>query len=361
MKPWSLSAARRATSPGFTLAEVLIGVFILTLVVSAVYFTLWSSLEALHAGKALMDQYQEARIGTNRLVSDIRQAASPNQYWQDLARHAAQVDEHGNPLPPPPGIDPDRGKIIFKGDAQLLSFVRKEVIVEREQPYDLVEVRLFFDPETRTIRRTRAKSVLGNQMVMWREAYLTQTLGGESGAMGSGGSETRFRGRAARDDDQGPLDYHMTLPDHEYQPTTEVLLRNAAGLRFAYYDGERWQDHWDSTEPLEDPQAEPYDPASGNPTPTPNPETRGLPAAVEVRVDFVAATRTSKRGGNEGDLLTRTFLTRSFLPHSNLNMAETPFVSKREGGKRGLRKKPSRRGEIAGGEMRQRGLGEGRR
>lgn len=295
---------------GFTLIEVLIGVFILTLVVSAVYFTLYTALEAFHAGTAMMDQYQETRVGLSRMLTDLRQAASPNQYWQDLKEHEQRLDEDGNPIPIDPDIDKDRGKIKLVGDANKVSFVLREVVPQREKPYDLVEVRYELDRDKQAVLRTRARSVLANQMVMWRENLLSTLY------------ETDFRN---------------TLPDAVYEPYTEEVIHNVLDLQFRYFDGENWVDTWDSSEPLVEEEEEAYDPLSGNPTPTPDPNRleKGLPAAVQVQLGFFAETRSTRRQRSGKDLLRRSLITSTYLPHSNLNLAETPFSSKE--GKRGMR------------------------
>lgn len=309
---------KHSRTHAFTLIEVLLAVFIVTLVITAVYFTLYATLDAFHAGKGLMDQYQEARIGTQRILTDLRQAASPNQYWQNVHRNQELVDEDGNPIPLSGDIDPDRGVIKFMGERDRVTFVRPEVVPERdEQPYDLVEVTLALDGEEKAITRTRTKSVLAGQMMRWREEYLNELLGT---------SETS---------------YAYTLPDANYEEKREVLMRNAVGLRFAYYDGEQWEEDWDSTEPLFETGYD-YNPETGNPTPTPDPQTKGLPYAVEVQVEFEADTTGRRKKSEETSLLKRTFLTRTLLPHSNLNLAESPFQGNSRGNRdpkrRGLRK-----------------------
>lgn len=295
-------AGSRRGAPAFTLVEVLLAVFILTLVVTSVYFTLYSAMEAFHAGVKMKDQYQEVRAGLSNMLSDLRQSASANQYWKDYYQPETQLDEDGNPLPDDRERHEDRGKVKFVGDAGSVSFARKELVPQRERPYDLIEVKYSLDRERKSLQRTRSRSLLAEQMVIWRENYLSLLL------------ETDFRDM---------------LPDPQYDQHSEDILRNVTGLRFAYFDGEEWVDSWDSTEPLFPPEEE-YDPDTGNPTPTPDPNMleKGLPAAVEVKIDFVVDTRSSRRSRGDQDPLTRSLITRTYLPHSNLNMAETPFERK---------------------------------
>jgi hypothetical protein len=295
-------AGPRRGAPAFTLVEVLLAVFILTLVVTSVYFTLYSAMEAFHAGVKMKDQYQEMRAGLSNMLSDLRQSASANQFWKDYYQPEPLLDEEGNALPDDRERNEERGKIKFVGDAGSVSFVRKEMVPLREQPYDLIEVKYSLDRERRALQRTRTRSVLAEQMVIWRENYLSLLL------------ETDFRDM---------------LPDPQYDEHSEDVLRNVTGLRFAYFDGEEWVDSWDSTDPLFPPEEE-YDPDTGNPTPTPDPNMieKGLPAAVEVKVDFVVDTRSSRRTRGDQELFTRSLITRTYLPHSNLNMAETPFERK---------------------------------
>jgi prepilin-type N-terminal cleavage/methylation domain-containing protein len=212
---------------GFTLLELLLAITIFTMVIGTVYFTLRAGVDSFHHGRESMELYQNVRIGLNRVAKDVRRALSPESPWSNLAEKERQgIVEPVNVNPDDPYYEEEKEEndIIFKGDSRQMTFVVPEFIRDGELPYDLREVRYSVNSEEKMLVRETTRSIIKERMVDWR-AFRSE-------------NETDYR-----------LSNQM---EANFEAFTEEIVDRITDLELRYFNGEEWQDSWDSNDFVED-------------------------------------------------------------------------------------------------------------
>ncbi len=205
---------------GFTLLELMVGVFIFSLVIGSIYFTLRVGVESFHRGEESMRIYQSVRIGLAQLGRDLRGAVSPESPWSNLAEDQRKMNNRRN-LELPEDTQPKESDIVFMGDSRQVTFVLQEVIPGSEPLFDLREVRYSVNQEDELLIRQAQKSLVTKRMMDWRSRRFEE-------------NETGYR-----------VDYGDSF---QIEAEPEELIRDVKDVQFQYFDGEEWRDSWDSNE-----------------------------------------------------------------------------------------------------------------
>ncbi len=205
---------------GFTLLELMVGVFIFSLVIGSIYFTLRVGVESFHRGEESMRIYQSVRIGLEQLGRDLRSAVSPESPWSNLAEDQRKMNNRRN-LALPEDTQPKESDIVFMGDSRQVTFVLQEVIPGSEPLFDLREVRYSVNQEDEILIRQAQKSLVTKRMMDWRSRRFEE-------------NETGYR-----------VDYGDSF---QIEAEPEELIRDVKDVQFQYFDGEDWRDSWDSNE-----------------------------------------------------------------------------------------------------------------
>jgi len=205
---------------GFTLLELMVGVFIFSLVIGSIYFTLRVGVESFHRGEESMRIYQSVRIGLAQLGRDLRGAVSPESPWSNLAEDQRKMNNRRN-LELPEDTQPKESDIVFMGDSRQVTFVLQEVIPGSEPLFDLREVRYSVNQEDEMLIRQAQKSLVTKRMMDWRSRRFEE-------------NETGYR-----------VDYGDSF---QIEAEPEELIRDVKDVQFQYFDGEEWRDSWDSNE-----------------------------------------------------------------------------------------------------------------
>lgn len=253
---------------GFTLLELLVAIFIFTMIVGTIYYTLVAGIEAFQKGEKSMEQYQSIRIGLARMAKELRQAVSPESPWSNLAederrgrfepvrrREIEELERQGR-------YDEEEIKendIKFVGDSRQVTFVVSEVVPGGDPVFDLREVRYSVDSEEKMLIREIVGSIVEKRMWDWR------SLRSEN--------ETEFR-----------IQHSAEM---EFEPIREEVTPNVADMELRYFDGFEWREQWDSNQIVEEERYDyDYDYAPEEQTNEDwldeEPERLGLPHAVEV-------------------------------------------------------------------------------
>jgi prepilin-type N-terminal cleavage/methylation domain-containing protein len=205
---------------GFTLLELMVGVFIFSLVIGSIYFTLRVGVESFHRGEESMRIYQSVRIGLEQLGRDLRGAVSPESPWSNLVEDQRKMNNRRN-LELPEDTKPKESDIVFMGDSRQVTFVLQEVIPGSDPLFDLREVRYSVNQEDKILIRQAQKSLVTKRMMDWRSRRFEE-------------NETGYR-----------VDYGDSF---QIEAEPEELIRDVKDVQFQYFDGEEWRDSWDSNE-----------------------------------------------------------------------------------------------------------------
>lgn len=89
---------RRAQHVGYTLVELMVCVLLLSLVAGAVGTVLLSSSSASQTGMTFIKVSEDARVGMNRMVEELRHASRDTMTIPDTAQVTFQVPGNANPI-----------------------------------------------------------------------------------------------------------------------------------------------------------------------------------------------------------------------------------------------------------------------
>jgi prepilin-type N-terminal cleavage/methylation domain-containing protein len=210
---------------GFTLLELMVGVFIFTLVIGSMYMTLQAGMESFQRGEESMETYQGVRIAALRIGKDVRRAVPPSSPWSNKAEEEDDMPSvirqaERDPEDPRWQEEELENDIFFQGDSQQMTFILEESIPGAKYPFDLYEVTYTVDTEKEMLVRRINASLIQKRMFDWR-AQRSE-------------NETEYR-----------VMYSVLL---DFEPKVEEIVQNVKDVEFSYYDGDEWQDYWDSNE-----------------------------------------------------------------------------------------------------------------
>jgi prepilin-type N-terminal cleavage/methylation domain-containing protein len=250
---------RRSSNPtegrGFTLLEVLVALFIFTLLGGSIFMVIRSTSDAYRKGSISMEVYQSIRVGMNRMMTDLRRAVSPESLWNDMLEEEEEdVDEFIDQVT---GLEAapeeEHRDIVFSGSISMVRFVTEDILPRGDRAFDLREVVYRVDAEHSVLIKEIRDSIIRRRLNEYR-AEMTE-------------NESEYR--SAR-----PEDFEWFG-----EPEVMVVANNVVQMTLAYFDGNEWWESWDSEQTLPE-----YDCAGLPPEECPEgaKEKYGLPDAVAV-------------------------------------------------------------------------------
>lgn len=210
----------------FTLLEVLVALFIFTLLGGSIYLVIRSSADAYRRGNATMEVYQSVRVGMDRMLTDLRRAVSPESIWNDMLEdEEEQLDEF---IDRASGLEEQviekQRDIMFQGMVSSVRFVTEDLLPRGERAFDLREVVYRVDSQNALLLKEIRDSIIRRRLNQYRAE---QTI--------------------------NESEYRITYPeDFEFYGEADrmVIANNVVALTLAYFDGKDWRETWDSEEIL---------------------------------------------------------------------------------------------------------------
>ncbi len=228
----------------FTLVELLLGMSILALVIGSVYTGMKVGMEAYLAGQYSMELYQSARIGLREVAEELRFALSPNAFWHpaDSYRNLT-YEELINMFQGPIVQEEDPGAIVFQGNGNSVTFVRKVYQLNRFPPFDLQECSIYVDQDRKELVLEILRSLLAVKQMSWFYRYQFQlNLAGQ--VIPFQGGRARFRPMGMF----GEPPIEQFIGDYGTIRKRYLIASGIHSIQFRYSSGKDWERSWSSQE-----------------------------------------------------------------------------------------------------------------
>ena len=239
----------RNRSAGFTLIEVLVALFIFTVIIGTIYATLRACIDSLRKGQKSMETYQGVQVAMDTILTDLRRAVSPQSVWNNLP----ELEDDPNAEENAEETEEERRQrqknsvlIRFKGSSTEAAWVVEDTPPRGGKMFDMVTIAYRANESEACLYKEIRGSVLDLRLeqVRYERLELIQQQQSEDKKENRPANETRFSPSAY--ESLTDFSYIYSSNQSEAEGDRILVANGIPEIKFSYYDGSEWRDSWDS-------------------------------------------------------------------------------------------------------------------